>query len=838
MRMSRLAFWVVRLYFVGFVLLTSAYCLLCYIPFTYNQVVLAGILPWVTTFASIHAGLYWAALGGVAATLAPDLKGRRRKVLTGGFLALYLGLGLMLLFHPLLPGLRNDARSLLWSLLGLVPLLWVGVIDWVENAPKLTWAEPASGEDRRVFRAAWQSSVYLSLLYAAIFYFRHFLSPTMALEAGERTLAILWSLTDHLVIFMVVFVTINLVRAVASLFATPCKAEFFFHNVIALLLVWLILTSLIFPPISFGGARASGFAAALGACLVATNAGLSARLFRPEDGPVASGLALLLGPLTLGRLTRPSARIFSLLVIAVVAFLLAVKTAVMDWNYLLQKLSVLLVWTLTFSSFYAMASQRKTRPGRTAVLLFAAVATLGVYKTLEATPARWRVRLTGSGREVGGMLDSYAGYDISFKLIRDMLTPMRSGNQFYKFLAQYTNIPQSVRVNPVEVNLVQKLTRSAEKKPNIFIFVIDSLRRDYLAPYNPSVNFTPSIAAFAQDSVVMQNAFTRYGATGLSEPSIWVGGMLLHKQYITPFYPMNALQKLLEADGYQSYVSKDSILSVVMGPSPSLIELDQGIGSMNYEFCTTLGELGGKLKSRPDSAGPIFAYTQPQNIHISVINREGRTVPPGESYPGFDAPYASRIKRMDACFGQFVNFLKTSGLYDQTIVILTADHGDSLGEDGRWGHAYTLFPEVVRIPLLIHLPASLQAGLYFNPRSLAFLTDITPSLYYLLGHRPILQNEIFGRPLFTASPEEQVRRVGESFLIASSYGPVYGIIRDDGPSMYVVDGVNYQDYYYTFRASPGGVSEPVTPLIRAENEGLIRGTVMAINRFFKFGEPR
>ena len=46
---------------------------------------------------------------------------------------------------------------------------------------------------------------------------------------------------------------------------------------------------------------------------------------------------------------------------------------------------------------------------------------------------------------------------------------------------------------------------------------------------------------------------------------------------------------------------------------------------------------------------------------------------------------------------------KQRGLYDDSVVIVTADHGDSLGEDGRMGHAYTLYPEIVRIPLLVHL---------------------------------------------------------------------------------------------------------------------------------------
>ena len=91
--------------------------------------------------------------------------------------------------------------------------------------------------------------------------------------------------------------------------------------------------------------------------------------------------------------------------------------------------------------------------------------------------------------------------------------------------------------------------------PNIFIFLVDSLRRDYLSPYNGRVSFTASIDAFAKESLVFRRAFTQYGATGLSVPSVWIGGLLLHKQYVTPFAPMNAPARLLQHEQYAQWIS-------------------------------------------------------------------------------------------------------------------------------------------------------------------------------------------------------------------------------------------------------------------------------------------
>ena len=54
--------------------------------------------------------------------------------------------------------------------------------------------------------------------------------------------------------------------------------------------------------------------------------------------------------------------------------------------------------------------------------------------------------------------------------------------------------------------------------------------------------------AAARDAVAELPAAHRHRATGLSEPSIWVGGMMLHKQYVTPFAPQNSLAKLIEEE--------------------------------------------------------------------------------------------------------------------------------------------------------------------------------------------------------------------------------------------------------------------------------------------------
>jgi arylsulfatase A-like enzyme len=266
--------------------------------------------------------------------------------------------------------------------------------------------------------------------------------------------------------------------------------------------------------------------------------------------------------------------------------------------------------------------------------------------------------------------------------------------------------------------------------------------------------------------------------------------------------------------------------------------LDQGRDWMQHEFGRSLAELQQKLDQRRDTERPIFAYTQPQDIHLIALKNSGYTVPPGEDYPGFDRIHASRIKRMDESFDKFIQFIKARGLYDDSIIILTSDHGDSLGEEGRWGHGPSVAPEIIRVPLIIHLPTSLRQSLVSNPKNIAFLTDITPSLYYLLGHRPIVHSELFGRPLFTATEEEQTAYLHDTYMVGSSYGPVYGILNRDGSKLFIADAVNNKETLYDLTAAPGSTQRRLNEGLRAANENLLRHYIQTIGRFYGFNQQQ
>jgi phosphoglycerol transferase MdoB-like AlkP superfamily enzyme len=287
---------------------------------------------------------------------------------------------------------------------------------------------------------------------------------------------------------------------------------------------------------------------------------------------------------------------------------------------------------------------------------------------------------------------------------------------------------------------------------------------------------------------------------------------------------MNALEKLLDANGYARYVSMDHIMAQLLTPSPALGELDRGVQEMSIDLCRTLTEVGERVASAP---APIFAHSRSLNLHVAAIRASA--VPPGETYSGFEPRYASRVHRMDSCFGDFIDFLKRQGIYDDSIVVLTADHGEELGADGRWGHAYYLFPGVLEVPLLVHVPRRLAAASAVDLDAAAFTTDLTPTLYAALGYRPERSSPLMGAPLIGSdSGDFSARRRGTEVVIAS-YGAVYGTLLQNGRRLYIADANHSVEYGYE-RGADGWRQVPVTDAVRAIGRRAIREYVEEIAR--------
>lgn len=803
-----------RLIFNAFFLLSSVYCVLAFHPFTYERVVKDQIIGWVTTFVRSYPIWYFLVQAVAALTLLRDLHTPRLRRRAAIYLLAALALGVLFTAHPVMSTLRNDRSSLLWAGVMLMPIFCLAILDHAAVGSTVTFAGGQIGEIPRIMRACLLSGLLVFGTFSLLFVFRF---GARASDLPKHAVAVAWcgSLLLHMLPFCAGALALALVHNVARLFRRPARVEFFLAAALAAALVALVFRKLVFPAMAFAGIPATGSAIAFAAALITALTGIALGRQRARDNPIQNGIALLLRPLCLPPHQPRWLAALGFFALAAIAGLATYGAGIQDWNGLMQQLAALFSWALVFAGFMA----RPRRPGGedgTLGLVLTAVLLLGAHRTFVMQRGQLPAVLKDSALDVALTLDRYAALEPSFRFLHEMLTPHNQEDKtFFEFLQRNTNIPQDKVIAPIDVRFTDDLRPSTTRPPNIFMVVVDSLRRDYLSPFNPRVTFTPAAGRFGAESFVFTNTFTRYGATGLSEPSIWVGGMMPHKQYISPFKPLNALEKLLIAEGYQRFISVDNILRFVLDQTPSpdspIVRLDATVQVKDYDLCRSLAEAETKIDAHKDRARPMFLYTQAQNIHIATITRDGKTVPAGESYPGFYAPYAARLRRIDGCFGKFIDFLKERRIYDDSIVILTADHGDSLGEEGRWGHAYMVNPEIVRIPLIIHVPPRLRPRGTVDTSRVAFSTDITPTLYHLLGHLPIANAPAFGTSLLRPNKAGPDRKFA---LIASSYGPVYGILADKGLRLFVADAVNYTDTFFDLEKGLTGNRLSITPETR------------------------
>jgi hypothetical protein len=787
---------------------TAAYGLLSAVPFASEQFLKPGLVPALVAFARWHAWISCAALAACAAALAPWLRSGHRGA--RAFIAAWALAGVTLLFAPPLSQLEPSVSALLLALLALVPPAWIAVMD-----PYGTQSGPdagAAGTDSasRDFAACVLAALAVTLTHAL-----SVLPSAFSLGVRSAALGGLRSLLMHLVVFSGIFAAISVIRGVSRLISPrPVVEAWLARGVVAMTLA-LFLSRIVLRPLTLVGTRGAIVAAAFGVALAVA--------FGPRATGAGPGLDQALSGLVPRWATRSRAAAIGWFAVAAIAvWLVERQAAKSDWNFTVAKSAALASWLIALSAALRIAAVRTPRfPALPFALCF-------VLLGLNAA-----VSHVGGGAAQAA--EAWKERDASVRLIADALAPPASMSDvgLVDFLQQNTNIPRSTRVEPVTIDLAALDGAPAAVRPHIFVFVVDSLRRDYLSPYNHQVTFTPALERFAGESTVFERAFTRYGATGLSVPSLWVGGLVLHKQYVTPFAPMNTLARLLEHEQYAQWISMDNILDVILPPSARRVPLDTDVQVADLRLCRTLGEIRGRLNRLSGGGPPTFVYSLPQDIHVSTIAREGTTPVDGASYGTFYAPYASRVHRLDACFGEFIDDLKARGLFDQSLVVVTADHGDSLGEQGRMGHAYTIFPEILQVPLIVHLPSA-WAGFEANTSAPAFTTDLTPTLYALLGHEPRLPAAFFGRPLFRKTGAPAPPRSTDPQVVASSYGSVYGTLLDDARRLYIFDAIALREYAYELDGTGAGRATAVAEEDRVRGQRAIRETVEGIARLNRY----
>ena len=777
--MRRTLLSLVRLMSAVALIAVATYYLLASIPFSYYHFLQFPHFAWMPLFIRFHpllvVGAMAGLLGGIRGVTASLRRWIRYAAIAGSTTALCMG---ATVWFPASLSFEVAAA------LSFAPLVLLGWASAIELAARRTLSvSPPRPRPHAVAVVAALAGTLCSIVYLLQGWVR---GASVGVVPEEIAFAGSVSLLAHVAVFTLTALAISGLRAVAIRRSWPAVGERLAVGAAAAAVLALLIRRSLMTALILSDLRAAAVPAILAAAIV---------LF----------CLSWIGEMP----TRSRARWF---VVATAAIVIGVCVAVIprmlllaDWGSTLQKLLVLATWTGCMLLATALPAGRSKRLVLAAAVAMVLVA-IGGSVVVAARDQAPRPRDSRVAIDLSLAIERYATFDTSFAVLMDVFRPMVSDGEFYDVLRRVGDATDDRSLSSVPLRLGVEPHGRPAYRPHIFIFVIDSLRPDYLSAYNPSVTFTPAIGAFAKESVMMRQAFTPYAGTALSQPAIWAGGLIQRAMYVKPFSEVNNLERLVRSSGYQAYISVDEILSVILDDWPDMVRLDSHLTHperkdqmFKFDLCSTVTELTQRL-DRETMETPVFFYSQPQSLHIRVLAGDEY---PGEAFrrsasTGVFKPAAAALGRIDACFGGLVDYLKQRHVYDDSVIVLTSDHGDSYGEAGRWGHAFYVAPEILRIPLIIHVPARLKDEGRWNVDAVAMLTDLTPTLYDLLGLKAAALNEVAGRTLMSPVVGESPA-VRDMYVVQSSYSRVFGLIDGAGRWMYTADANHQREEFYDLR---------------------------------------
>jgi hypothetical protein len=443
-------------------LLTSVYCLLAFLPYTYCALIKAPAYEWMPWFVRHHASLYWVALLAAAAAHWPAEKSQLRN----GLLVVLAAVGIGLTLRPFMATVQNNQSAYVWSLAALLPVIVVSALDLKRFAA----APEEDGYSLLNYTNAIVAAIVVALVYAAGEKLSGYLeSKTPGLSAADLQLTI-WSLVSHAVIASVALSILNLIRIAASRTKRPRMVTWLLLGGLIFACLWIATARFLQDALSFEGWQAWLYAVSLAAALVLLGFSVVSS-FRTRA--VESSTATKSGKILI-------AGFGAAMILAALALPTLIRGG--DWNGLLQRLFALALWVSLSLCIYALRPRRGMYAVSTIVgVLFLTGAT---YKALQASEIFWAKALGGTDDDISRSLEAYGLRDASFQLAHNLLGNSRSYpcGDLCRIMRQHTDIRDTEA--KVDVNLVEKLSRTSMDRPNIFIFVIDSLRPDYLGAYN------------------------------------------------------------------------------------------------------------------------------------------------------------------------------------------------------------------------------------------------------------------------------------------------------------------------------------------------------------------
>ncbi len=325
----------------------------------------------------------------------------------------------------------------------------------------------------------------------------------------------------------------------------------------------------------------------------------------------------------------------------------------------------------------------------------------------------------------------------------------------------------------------------------IILWVMDALRADKIPTFTPGARAqTPNFDELAKSSTVFRQYYVQGNESQVSHTSMWtslypaVHGVRDNDQSnggtwrVSTKFQMIATQ--LQDAGYfttgvtgNGFVNADSgyargfkefrnmmretgiMNNLIYGAKivdAALAQLDaHRAAGPTYLFLGTIDTHGPWVARKPwidiyspgKYTGPFQDFGTAKDLGITSTSMGCAIIPPAVDIERMRAIYDSAVSYHDEQVGRMVAQLKAWGIWDQTMLILTADHGEEMFEDGRCGHGGSLRDSLERVPFLIHDPARFPGGTIIDEG--AESVDLLPTILAAIGAPPI--DAAQGQPL-------------------------------------------------------------------------------------------
>ena len=307
---------------------------------------------------------------------------------------------------------------------------------------------------------------------------------------------------------------------------------------------------------------------------------------------------------------------------------------------------------------------------------------------------------------------------------------------------------------------------------NVVLLTLDALRADHVSAYGYERETTPNLDAFAEGGIRFENAYSLSTHTREAIPGLLSGRY--PSECVTDDYELGAdtvasrLRKTEYTTGAfhsNPYVSRaygfdrdfDTFDDDLYLGQHKLIALAQRaldkVRNRHYARAEEINERALELVDSTEEPFFLWAhYMDPhgpysplreyqevfhdeyvgmkraQELYKRSVLEDPEGVTDAERRELVNL-YDEEIRYADAQLGRFLDELESRGLLEETLVILTADHGDAFGERGYFGHPRELDEELLRVPLVVHAPG-LSSGEVETPASLA---DVVPTILEAAG---------------------------------------------------------------------------------------------------------